>query len=299
MGGIAVVGCVNLGNTCALNSILQSLASLDEFRRYLEEQQQLQQLRGGGGGSSTAGVIGHLLLQCLRGLSPSTGSAPLPSPPPLEAEPRALQRELMRKAGNAYNLQLGQQEDAQEIMQTILDQLVLDGERVLGEEASGHVRVSKAGVMGASLRQLLLPAPSAPAQQPPLPLLPPSTTTSSTTSTSTRRRVNPFQGWLANTLQCRACGWIKPIGISPFFFIHLPLPGNGRSCHIRDCLRLFAGPEAVRNIRCMRCGILEAMEAEELQLSNLRRLLRVAKMDTSAALGQQIRSSEVKVLELR
>ncbi len=66
--------------------------------------------------------------------------------------------------------------------------------------------------------------------------------------------INPLRGSLASELVCEKCTTSRPLNIAPFVCLPLPLPLN-RHTSLKECLRLFSGPEAVDGIICWTCVI--------------------------------------------
>ncbi len=65
---------------------------------------------------------------------------------------------------------------------------------------------------------------------------------------------NPLRGSLASELVCGKCKTSKPLNISPFVCLPLPLPLNNPTS-LKECLRLFSGPETVDGIKCSKCTL--------------------------------------------
>lgn len=107
-GALSVRGLRNLGNTCFLNSVLQSLAALDPFCEYLER------LRP----SPSDSPVATALLTCMRALRETSGlSASV-------VDPSSIIRIV---SGTAHQFRGREQQDAQELLQALFNLLAEEG----------------------------------------------------------------------------------------------------------------------------------------------------------------------------
>ncbi len=65
---------------------------------------------------------------------------------------------------------------------------------------------------------------------------------------------NPFRGSCASELVCDKCTISKPLKLSPFVCLPLPLPLNSNHISLKKCLRLFSGPDMVDGVVCSTCA---------------------------------------------
>ncbi len=65
---------------------------------------------------------------------------------------------------------------------------------------------------------------------------------------------NPFRGSFTSELVCVKCTTSKPLKISPFVCLPLPLPLNNNPTSLKECLRLFSGPDMVHDVVCHTCA---------------------------------------------
>ena len=80
---------------------------------------------------------------------------------------------------------------------------------------------------------------------------------------------HPFDGWLGSTIKCSSCLHIRPIRITPFLDLSLPVAADQSSSLylLEDFLAIeYATPERVSDVQCVSCAIgvkMRELEEEE------------------------------------
>ncbi|XP_071944024.1 ubiquitin carboxyl-terminal hydrolase 30-like [Antedon mediterranea] len=204
-----VAGLENLGNTCYLNTIIQSLAACRPFIRWLDH------LEGNH-------KLAFMLLKLLKAVNTNEITA--------TNSPQKLLDVL-----HESNWWYGGQQDAHELFQFIISELDSNQQHLashislfqpsllyLEKEALVHNMKSKF--------ELQLMKVSASVEQ-------------------------PFHGSLANHLTCTLCKTKKPISLTTFDTLSLPIPTQSwGTITLEDLLQTFTQSELVQDVTCLKCS---------------------------------------------
>ncbi|XP_072163678.1 ubiquitin carboxyl-terminal hydrolase 30-like [Diadema setosum] len=216
-----VAGLENLGNTCYLNTILQSLAACPAFLAWLN-----RTLRRGcfkGKGSELAYRLSHTI----EGVNDHTS-------------PRIFSPHEVLYALYSRNWRAGQeQQDAHELFQFLLSELSEDREQI-----PSPVSLSEAPKLAKHASNGVIPQSGLR-----------SSIKANLPRVTSRDVDSPFRGLLANHLTCTQCGHRNPVTYTSFDCLSLPIPSLGLFTTLSlDCILLkFTLPELVYDVECVEC----------------------------------------------
>eukprot|EP00612_Vaucheria_litorea_P002397 CAMPEP_0171457448 /NCGR_PEP_ID=MMETSP0945-20130129/3531_1 /TAXON_ID=109269 /ORGANISM="Vaucheria litorea, Strain CCMP2940" /LENGTH=416 /DNA_ID=CAMNT_0011983075 /DNA_START=100 /DNA_END=1350 /DNA_ORIENTATION=+ len=262
-----VPGLLNFGNACFLNSVLQSLASLKKFVRYLKEIQT----------PTHQPCFSATLLSCLDGLKDGrTGY-------------RTAQEVYDGIVNKVPQFKGNDQQDAQEVCSAMMNLVESDRDLIKGQkpvtfvELPSQKKINKSRYqmpelmlrtvpnvsVGGGLEQLLTVPAILPKYFSKL----------------------PMRGAICSTLRCAICNTAKSPEISSFHDISLPFPQHEDSCgmnpswrnfgmngtgigtgvpsfNLQDCLREFSRKEVVEGVKCDFCTEVKRSSKGQMNLLN-------------------------------
>ncbi|KAJ1982892.1 ubiquitin-specific protease ubp1 [Dimargaris xerosporica] len=246
-----VLGLVNVGNSCFLNSVLQALAASQHLPAYLGQVLDTLSDHNGRLQNETDWVslpVAEALEDTLEELNQTVAEngafRPYAMLAALASNPRLVNRE---------------QQDAHEAFQMISTAL-------LEEDAS--VRLAVPSILQTHALQRLVHPASLPRQ-----LRPPS-----------RPMGNPLVGLLASRLSCQQCGYTAAIRHFTFDNLSLTLPLDYTST-LDQCLASYMAVEVLHDARCQRCTLATTLRIYQDRLQALRAAVEPADSTTPPCLG--------------
>lgn len=214
-------GLGNWDNSCYQNSVVQGLASLQSFSRFLDHNVESLAERGA--------LPTHLALKGIieRLNSGSSHGQKLWIPP------------------NLKSMSSWQQQDAQEYFSKIVDQMDREIRQALRGQTKnlGLKMVGPQEQIGGDTSPSIDEG-SCPTSRPVLDI-------------HTLR--NPLEGLLAQKVGCMKCEWSEGLSLIPFNCLTVPLGGRWEY-DVRDCLDQYMGLEPIEGVECTQCTLLRARD---------------------------------------
>ncbi|KAJ1913973.1 ubiquitin-specific protease ubp1 [Tieghemiomyces parasiticus] len=243
-----VLGLVNVGNSCFLNSVLQALASSEQLPLYLS--QSLDHLSRCNG--RAADEIYWVSLPVMEALEETLEELNQPTGRNGAFRPFAI---LGALASNR-RLVNREQQDAHEAFQLI--------STALADEDEG-LRFKTPSLLTAEITSAFDTPPSLSLASP----LPSSTPTLPRPVALPRRLpTNPLSGLLASRLACLQCGYSAAIRHFSFDNLSLTLPLN-YVCTLESCLQAYIAMEVLTDARCQRCTLLKTVHGNRAVLAQM------------------------------
>ncbi|KAJ2759253.1 ubiquitin-specific protease ubp1 [Coemansia sp. BCRC 34490] len=296
-------GLYNLGNTCFMNSTLQSLSSLEGFNEYIENCAAFIMRNERTAVDPVDAAIALQLRNTVVQLVPQTRKVPALSP-----------RDLVNSLSKRVRwVSSRNEQDAHELFQMISSTL-----NATRREADTSLFDS--GFLSSSLpidTPVFSPAPTAPDhpqnrpdvaddsaetsltnEEPPKdPKQPVSRRGSSAASFRMPPFSNPFLGMAADRIACVKCGYTAAIRHFTFDNLSLALP-MARRTTVEECLSMYTEIEQLSHFKCANCTLLATLAHTEKTIRQREAEL-ATYVDTASSSRSSSSSSSRKVQKLR
>ncbi|KAJ2123196.1 ubiquitin-specific protease ubp1 [Coemansia sp. RSA 720] len=236
-------GLYNLGNTCFMNSTLQSLASLDAFNAYVER---CIALLPDSDRNSVDAAIAVQLKHVLDLLSPQLSRVAAYSP-------RSLINSLSHKGRWIASRN---EQDAQELFQMLsstLQSVVRNAETSLFDSGflTQHLPIENGIVSTSQQSDGNEPMKNDSQSSSPLAV-------SQSSFASARAVENPLLGMAASRTACVRCGYIEAIRHSTFDNLSLTVP-RAHTTSIEECLAMYTVIDRLDDFKCRHCSIVATL----------------------------------------